>query len=249
VLPEDRFKRTVILANAVLALAMATAVGLLALPSPFAAVVPAVVGAAQFLVLRVQFAVTQEAGQQYDKVLDQVQRQVEGVRNAAIYDATLGLYQRWYLEGRLKQELARCRRYGLSLALIVVRFERKGFDPLSDAAWQAEAVQAAYAVGTSVRNVDLAAMIAEREFAVSLVHCNRKGAEVAMERLSQVLEAHDFKMGLAVFPEDDAEPTRLIELAQGRVGPFDALAGLGPGGQVDPVDGIDVLKTGLSWSA
>jgi hypothetical protein len=45
-----------------------------------------------------------------------------------------------------------------------------------------------------------------------------------MERLSQALgNTHNFKMGLTVFPDDDAEPARLIELAQGRVGPIEAL--------------------------
>jgi GGDEF domain-containing protein len=180
-----------------------------------------------------------ETDENYDKLVNQVQRQVDGARKSAIYDVNLGLYQRWYLETRLKQEIARSRRYGLSLSLIVVRFEDRGPSRLSEEQWQGQAVEAARTLGASVRNVDLAAIIGDREFAVSLVHCDRKGAEIAMERLSQALGSLDFKMGLTVFPDDDAEPARLIELAQGRVGPIQSLPT--PGETQDP-EGAEVLK-------
>jgi GGDEF domain-containing protein len=223
-LSEDRFKSAVIVANALISVALVGALALPLLGLPGAAVLGALVAALQAFVLRLHFMEPPERDDNYDKLVTQVQRQVDGARKSAIYDANLGLYQRWYLENRLKQELARSRRYGLSLSLIVVRFEQRGNVRLSDEHWQAQAVEAARTVGGSVRNVDLAAIIGEREFALSLVHCDRKGAEIAMERLSQALgEAYDFKMGLTVFPDDDAEPARLIELAQGRVGPIEAL--------------------------
>jgi diguanylate cyclase (GGDEF)-like protein len=203
-----------------------TLVGVLGLPVlglPFALVLGGVVAAINAFALRLHFMEPAEVDENYDKLMNQVQKQVDGARKAAIVDSNLGLYQRWYLETRLKQEIARCRRYGLSLALIVVRFEQRGEARFTEASWQTQAEEAARTLGTKVRNVDLAAIVGEREFAVSLVHCDRRGAEVAMERLSQALSAHDFKMGLTVFPDDDAEPARLIELAQGRVGPIEAL--------------------------
>ena len=221
---EDRFKDAIIVANALISVALVGALALPALGLPLAAVLGAIVAAMQALVLRLHFMEPAEADENYDKLVTQVQRQVDGARKSAIYDPNLGLYQRWYLENRLKQELARSRRYGLSLSLIVVRFEQRGNVRLSDEQWQAQAVEAARTLGGTVRNVDLAAIIGEREFALSLVHCDRKGAEIAMERLSHALgETYDFKMGLTVFPDDDAEPARLIELAQGRVGPIGAL--------------------------
>jgi GGDEF domain-containing protein len=242
-MPEDRFKHAVIVANALVCVTLVGVLGLPVLGMPAALGLGAVVAGLQAFVLRLHFMEPAESDEGYDNLVNQVQRQVEGARKSAIYDTNLGLYQRWYLETRLKQESARCRRYGLSLALIVVRFDRSGAN-LTDEQWQAQAVQAARTLGSGVRNVDLAAIIGEREFAVSLVHCDRKGAEVAMERLSQALGALDFKMGLTVFPDDDAEPARLIELAQGRVGPIEALLSPPPGDSLDP-EASEVLKPGF----
>jgi len=83
-------------------------------------------------------------------------------------------------------------------------------------AWQSEAVQAAYVTARSIRNVDLAAIIGDMEFAVSLVHCDRTGGELAMDRLAQALESHDCEFGMAVYPDDEMEPTELVELARSR---------------------------------
>lgn len=224
-MPEDRFKQAVYIANALICVTLVGALGLPVLGMPIALVLGAIVAGLQAFVLRLHFMEPPEVDENYDKLMSQVQRQVDGARKAAIIDSSLGLYQRWYLETRLKQEIARSRRYGLSLSLIVVRFEQIGNARFTSADWQGRAEEAARTVGGSVRNVDLAAIIGEREFAISLVHCDRKGAEIAMERLSQALsqslKGHDFKMGLTVFPEDDADPARLIELAQARVGPIE----------------------------
>jgi GGDEF domain-containing protein len=223
-LPEDRFKQAVYIANALLCVTLVGVLGLPVLGMPVALVLGAIVAGIQAFVLRLHFMEPADGDEDYDKLVTQVQRQVDGARKSAIYDPNLGLYQRWYLETRLKQEIARSRRYGLSLALIVVRFEQRGAAQLTEEAWQAQAVEAARMLGTGVRNVDLAAIIGEREFAISLVHCDRRGAGIAMERLSEALgKRFDFKMGLTVFPDDDAEPGRLIELAQARVGHFAAL--------------------------
>jgi len=241
---EDRFKQGIFVANALLCVALVAALGLPVLGLPGAFVLGAIVAGVQAFVLRLHFMEPAEGDENYEKLVSQVQRQVDGARKSAIYDANLGLYQRWYLETRLKQEIARSRRYGLSLALIVVRFEQRGDANLSEELWQAQAVEAARTLGSAVRNVDLAAIIGEREFAISLVHCERKGAEVAMDRLSQALgDAYDFKMGLTVFPDDDAEPARLIELAQGRVGPIEALLAAQQSEAADTE--VEVLKPGF----
>ena len=132
---------------------------------PVALVLGAIVAGLQAFVLKAALHGARRERRNYDKLVTQVQKQVEGARKSAIYDPNLGLYQRWYLETRLKQEIARSRRYGLSLALIVVRFEQRGAARLTDTEWQAQAVEAARTLGTGVRNVDLAAIIGEREFA------------------------------------------------------------------------------------
>jgi GGDEF domain-containing protein len=218
-MPEDRFKDAAFVANALLCVALVGALALPALGLPIAVVLGGIVAAVQAFVLRLHFMEPAEAGEDYDKLVNQMQKQVDGARKSAIYDTNLGLYQRWYLENRLKQEIARSKRYGLSLSLIVVRFAEEGSLRFADQ-WQAQAVEAAKTLGSSVRNVDLAAILGDREFALSLVHCDRKGAEIAMERLSQALNGLDFKMGLTVFPEDDVDPARMIELAQARLSPL-----------------------------
>ena len=181
-MPEDRFKDAAFVVNALICVTLVAVLGLPVLGMPVALVLGAIVAGIQAFVLRLHFMEPAEADENYDKLVNQVQRQVDGARKSAIYDVNLGLYQRWYLETRLKQEIARSRRYGLSLSLIVVRFEDRGPTRLSEEQWQGQAVEAARTLGTSVRNVDLAAIIGDREFAVSLVHCDRKGAEVLKPR-------------------------------------------------------------------
>jgi hypothetical protein len=56
------------------------------------------------------------------------------------------------------------------------------------------------------------------------VHCDRKGAERALERLIQELSDKNCKAGIAVFPEDNCEPSALIELARGRMEPVSVAA-------------------------
>jgi GGDEF domain-containing protein len=243
-LPEDRFKDAAFIANALISVTLVAVLGLPVLGLLGAFALGAVVAGLNAFVLRLHFMEPAESGEDYENLVNQVQKQVDGARKSAIYDPNLGLYQRWYLETRLKQEIARSRRYGLSLALIVVRFEQRGDARLSNEQWQAQAVEAARTLGSGVRNVDLAAIIGDREFAISLVHCDRKRAEIAMERLSQALgKTYEFKMGLTVFPDDDAEPARLIELAQGRVGPIEALL---TSRQPDTLDTeVEVLKPGF----
>jgi GGDEF domain-containing protein len=194
-------------------------VGLRYWPLPVAFVALVLISGLQYLVVRVNFREPIVLEEKHERLVNQVQAQIEGVRRTAMYDSTLGLYQRWYLETRLKQECARCRRYGLSLAVVVVKFNRTDMSDFPLDAWQTEATQAAYVTSRTVRNVDLAAIVADMEFAVSLVHCDREGGEVAMNRLALALKSHDCEMGMAVFPDDDLEPSELIELARHRVKP------------------------------
>ena len=239
-MPEERFKDLAFIANAAICVALVGALGLPVLGMPMALVLGAIIAGIQAVVLRLHFMEPAEAEDEgYADLVSQIRKQVEDARQSAMDDSSFGLYQRWFLENRLKQEIARSRRYGLSLSLIVVRFEERGGQKFTDAKWQSLASEAAGKLTAAVRKVDLAAIVGEREFALSLVACDRKGAEMAMERLSEALGDLDFNMGLTVFPEDDAEPARLIELAQARVGPFTLRRS--PNEQVEP-EGAEVFK-------
>jgi len=128
------------------------------------------------------------------------------------------MHQRWYMEWRLRQEVARCRRYGLSLAVIVVKVQGPEGVPVEQ--WLPEASKAAELTASAVRNVDLAAEIGLGEFALSLVHCNQVDAVKAMGRLAHELESLDLQMGCAVFPDDDVASGELIDLARERLEPW-----------------------------
>lgn len=154
------------------------------------------------------------------QVLSQFRRQVEGVRRTVLYDGDVGLYQGWYFELRLKEEMLRCDRYGFSFAVITVKLlDLQSFD-LKEEAWQRKAATAAYVTARAVRTVDLTASLGTGEFAVCLVHCTHAGAERAVKRLARTLGSYSCEIGMAVYPEDNLEGRMLVELARGAARPI-----------------------------
>jgi hypothetical protein len=151
-----------------------------------------------------------------------LRRQASGTRKNVLYDEETGLFHRWYLELRLEEETRRCRRYNLSMSLIVVRFEVE-LAALSTGEWQASASERAVLAAQSVRSVDLASVVGPGEFAICLVHCDRAGAEAVVNRLATRLGQWDFRIGVAVFPDDNCEGNALIELARVRSGMVEEL--------------------------
>lgn len=146
--------------------------------------------------------------------LDQILRQVEGLRRTVLYDGDVGLYQRWYFELRLKEEMDRCLRYKLSMAVLVVvvapRADQREYE------LQHNAAMAAYATSREVRSVDMTTALGFNEFGIYLVHCDRAGAEAASKRLRSSLGEFESGVGIALFPEDNIEVKQLIELARDR---------------------------------
>jgi diguanylate cyclase (GGDEF)-like protein len=146
-----------------------------------------------------------------------------GRRRLAIYDETSGLYNRWYLDLRLQEEAERCDRYGLSMAVIVMKLSLALAD-LSEDTWGRAAADLAQRMARTVRSVDLTASLGPMEFAICLVHCDRAGAERAIARLRRDVAAREAEIGLAVYPEEKCEPRALVELARGRARPLSLLA-------------------------
>lgn len=139
-----------------------------------------------------------------------------GARRTGLYDDVLGLYQAWYLELRLVEEMARCLRYDLSLALIVVKLDNNLASNLASNGWQGDASQAAYSTAKSIRAVDLAAALGPSEFAVCLIHCDEEGAETARSRLTNALKIHRPSSGVVVYPRETTSAKELIKLARRR---------------------------------
>ncbi|HEY7269138.1 MAG TPA: diguanylate cyclase [Dehalococcoidia bacterium] len=154
-----------------------------------------------------------------DNLLTQLGLEGRGNRRMAIYDSTSGLYNRWYLELRLQEEFLRCKRYNVSMAVIVIRLGSLDLADLSTDSWAGVAAKLAHTMAQSVRAVDITAALAPLEFAICLVHCDREGATRAVERMLSDLHGHPAEVGLAVYPEDQCDGKALIELARGRLAP------------------------------
>jgi len=150
-----------------------------------------------------------------DKVLDLMERSNER-RGTSMRDESTGLLNRWYLEKRLDEESARCKRYGYSMAVVVLKAAIVNTQGVSAEGWQVESATAAHRCAQVVRSVDLSASLAPFEFALCLVHCEREGAQRAIDRLTAELSEYECTAGVSVYPEDDCQPRAMIELARVR---------------------------------
>jgi GGDEF domain-containing protein len=142
-------------------------------------------------------------------------------RRFSIRDESTGLLNRWYLERRLNEEAARCTRYGYSMAVVVLKAAVPNLSGISIDGWQEQSADAAQRCLTVIRNVDLSALLGPFEFAICLVQCDRVGADQAIERLVAELTEYNCSAGIAVLPDDDCEPSAMIELARMRSQPFE----------------------------
>ncbi len=150
--------------------------------------------------------------------LHNIGEQAERSRRMAIFDQESGLFSRWYLELRLHEECLRAGRYDLSISVLSVR--STSALTTSPEAWARKAALAAERAARSVRCTDLTASLGRGEFAVCLLHCDRRGAANALRRLMDSLEGSDWQVGLASFPDDAGEGKALLELAISRYAPW-----------------------------
>ena len=73
-MPEERFKDAVFVANALISVALIAVLGLPLLGLPLALVLGTIVTGIQAFVLRLHFMEPAEGGENYDKLVNQVQR-------------------------------------------------------------------------------------------------------------------------------------------------------------------------------
>jgi GGDEF domain-containing protein len=166
---------------------------------------------------------SREPAQRENRLLSMMERSAHA-RRFSIRDESTGLLNRWYLERRLGEEAARCKRYGYSMAVIVLKAAVPQLSGMSVDNWQEQSTGAAQRCLSVVRNVDLSALLAPFEFAICLVHCDREGAEIVRERLVEELGEYDCIAGIAVLPDDDCEPGAMIELARVRARSYERRA-------------------------
>jgi GGDEF domain-containing protein len=163
-----------------------------------------------------------QAPQQEPRIVSIMERSAHA-RRFSIRDEATGLLNRWYLERRLNEEAARCTRYGYSMAVVVLKAAVPNLSGLSIDGWQDQSADAAQRCLSVIRNVDLSAVLGPFEFAICLVQCDRAGADQAIDRLVSELTEYNCSAGIAVLPDDDCEPSAMIELARMRAQPYSAV--------------------------
>jgi len=95
---------------------------------------------------------------------------LEQLEHRSITDPLTGLYNRYHFDAALQREIARCRRYGVALSLLLVDVDR--LKPLNDR-WGHQAgdralSRVAAAIQKGLRGTDIAARIGGDEFAIIL---------------------------------------------------------------------------------
>jgi diguanylate cyclase (GGDEF)-like protein len=133
-----------------------------------------------------------------------------------VYDPVTGLYSRWYLELRLREEVERCRRYGSSFALVVIRLTGVGLAALATDFWVRRVEEIGALTNAALRTVDIVAALGPAELAICLVNCNFGDANSVATRLIACISQDQTSIGVVVFPEDELEPQAIIEVACNR---------------------------------
>ncbi len=143
-----------------------------------------------------------------------LQRITQVARSISIHDSSIGLHQRWYFDLRLKEESERCRRYGYSMAVVVLKVLPPDAKDSPRGPQPVRPVEAASVVASTVRTIDISTTLAPLEFAACLVHCDQAGAEAAILRLREELSEHETRIGFAIYPDDDNSVESLVAIAQ-----------------------------------
>ncbi len=139
-------------------------------------------------------------------------RQVRNGRKLSILDPQTAMLQRWYFELRVAEEARRCSRYGTSMAVMFVKVQ-DATEP--DKVWsQQDEMDFVQMFGRTLRSVDLAARINEREYAVCLPHTTEAGADTAAGRLLKNSGAYSVTAFMALCPRDGIDYETLVDRAQ-----------------------------------
>jgi GGDEF domain-containing protein len=143
-----------------------------------------------------------------------LERQVENGRRISIQDRSTGLLQKWYFDLRVAEEVSRCKRYGLPMALVRLSASgTKGDTWGSEREWQL-----GQEVARHMRAVDISTRSGPLEFLVCLPHTDLRGAQRAARRLLTDLEGWSLRASFATHARDGDDADTLIEAALTREG-------------------------------
>lgn len=150
----------------------------------------------------------------------------ETVEELAITDSLTGLYVRRYFFERLKEELARSKRYKFKFTFLMIDIDN--FKNCNDTYGHLVGDVILKDVGRimkeNVREIDLIARYGGEEFSVILPEAGKEEAKLVAERIRKRIEENIFKaydetlkitvsIGISSYPDDSAEARGLIEKA------------------------------------
>ncbi|MBI4864677.1 MAG: sensor domain-containing diguanylate cyclase [Candidatus Riflebacteria bacterium] len=144
----------------------------------------------------------------------------------AITDGLTQLHIHRYFQQRLKEEIARARRFRHPVSLVMLDIDHfKRFnDTYGHQQGDLVLITVARVIRTSIREVDIAARYGGEEFSVICPETNREEAAILAERLRQRVEETSvpsaagplsvtISLGVASFPTDGATQEQLIRIA------------------------------------
>jgi diguanylate cyclase (GGDEF)-like protein len=172
--------------------------------------------------LRLLEFLTQQAAIALERV-----RLYEQLERLSLTDALTGIANRRHLEKHLELELARARRYGYPLAVVMLDIDHfKRFnDTYGHLAGDKVLQGLAKLIASEARTSDLVGRYGGEEFLIICAHTDLNGALTLAERIRKSVEekliiSHNGKelrvtvsAGVAIFPDDATDEVSLIEAA------------------------------------
>lgn len=136
----------------------------------------------------------------------------------SILDGLTGVYNHRYLHEVLERELARARRYPQNLSLLMVDVDnfKKYNDTHGHMAGDELLKGLTNLFVRSLRNLDMVFRYGGEEFCILLVETDKKGAQLAAERLLNLVRLSlpaTISIGLSEYPTDAKEKDTLIDKA------------------------------------
>jgi diguanylate cyclase (GGDEF)-like protein len=155
--------------------------------------------------------------------------ELEMLRHNAATDPLTGLKNRRMFEEHLGREINRASRYGTSFAMLLLDLRRFKLanDTYGHVVGDEILRSVARASVETIRGSDISCRIGGDEFAILLPQGDRASAEALAERIAGKFEAYARPLapkilvgvdyGIAIFPEDGDEATKLYQTADGRL--------------------------------
>jgi len=145
------------------------------------------------------------------------------LQEASFKDEVTGLYNRRFFSIRLEEEIARYRRFGHPVSVVLLDID--SFKALNDDLGHAAGDEALRVVGEALtansRGINVISRYGGDEFAMLLVETPKSGAECYAERIRGVLAQHVFahgrrvtaSFGVAALPDDSGPAGDLVRAA------------------------------------